>query len=66
MMCVVLILLLLRDVLSQGKKLKNWYIQEYTTGTTFGPNIKKTLEKISDDDNVKLDMTNKQATVYRY
>ena len=32
---------------AQGKKLKNWYIQEYTTGTTFE---KKTFEKISDDD----------------
>ena len=37
--------------LTQEKKLKNWYIQEYMTGTTFEPNIKKTLEKISDDDN---------------
>ena len=26
---------------TQEKKLKNWYIQEYTTGTTFEPNIKK-------------------------
>ena len=24
-----------------GKKLKNWYIQEYTTGTTFEPKFKK-------------------------
>ena len=24
---------------TQEKKLKNWYIQEYTTGTTFEPNI---------------------------
>ena len=23
----------------QEKKLKNWYIQEYTIGTTFEPNI---------------------------
>jgi len=30
---------------TQEKKLKNWYIQEYTTGTTFEPNILK-----SDDD----------------
>ena len=28
--------------LTQEKKLKNWYIQEYTTGTTFEPNILKT------------------------
>ena len=27
--------------LTQEKKLKNWYIQEYTTETTFEPNIKK-------------------------
>ena len=26
----------------QGKKLKNWYIQEYRTGTTFELNILKT------------------------
>ena len=25
--------------ISQEKKLKNWYIQEYTTGTTFEQNI---------------------------
>ena len=24
---------------TQEKKLKNWYIQEYTSGTTFEPNI---------------------------
>ena len=28
-----------------GKKLKNWYIQEYTTGTTFEPNIKKNVNE---------------------
>ena len=27
--------------MAQEKKLKNWYIQEYTTGTTFEPNIYK-------------------------
>ena len=26
---------------TQEKKLKNWYIQEYTSGTTFEPNIFK-------------------------
>ena len=26
---------------TQEKKLKNWYIQEYTTETTFEPNLKK-------------------------
>ena len=25
------------DIITQEKKLKNWYIQEYTTGTTFEP-----------------------------
>ena len=53
MMCVVLILLLLRDVLSQGKKLKNWYIQEYTTGTHLNKRNKRTRLTGSDDDNGK-------------
>ena len=26
---------------TQEKKLKNWYIQEHTTGTTFEPKFKK-------------------------
>ena len=29
---------------AQGKKLKNCYIQEYTTATTFEPRIKKKLD----------------------
>ena len=36
-----------RLVVSQEKKLKNWYIQEYTTGTTFEPNIKNIKKKVT-------------------
>ena len=39
-----------RTSFTQEKMLKNWYIQEYTTGTTFEPYLKKNVEKISDDD----------------
>ena len=32
--------------MTQGKKLKNWYIQEHTTGTTFEPkHFKNALTK---------------------
>ena len=46
--------------LSQEKKLKNWYIQEYTTGTTFEPNISK---KVTTTMVERVDMMKKQATV---
>ena len=49
--------------LSQEKKLKNWYIQEYTTGTTFEPNISK---KVTTTMVEKVDMMNKQVTVNTY
>ena len=49
--------------LSQEKKLKNWYIQEYTTGTTFEPNI---IKKSDNDNGGKLDITKTQATVLQY
>ena len=48
---------------AQEKKLKNWYIQEYTTGTTFEPNIRK---KGDNDDGGKLDIMKAQATVLQY
>ena len=38
---------------TQEKKLKNWYIQEYTTGTTFEPKIqKKPVTKMNTDNGV--------------
>ena len=49
--------------LSQEKKLKNWYIQEYTTETTFESNISK---KVTTTMVEKVDMMNKQATVNTY
>ena len=55
--------MLLKGFPAQEKKLKNWYIQEYTTGTTFE---QKTFEKIGDDDNGGFQQQSPQYTVYRY
>ena len=35
------IILFIYWINTQEKKLKNWYIQEHTTGTTFEPKFKK-------------------------
>ena len=48
---------------TQEKKLKNWYIQEYTTGTTFEQNISK---KVTTTMVEKVDMMNEPATVNTY
>ena len=51
----------------EGKMLKNLYIQDHTTGTTFEPkNLKKNVTKKENDHDWTLNIMNKQATVNRY
>ena len=52
--------------ITQEKKLKNWYIQEYTTGTTFEQKYLKTFEKISDDDDDGFQQQSPQRLVDKY
>ena len=42
---VALLYIYIYYYISQEKKLKNWYIQEYMTGTMFEPKIKKKTRK---------------------
>ena len=43
---IILSILFKTNHMTQGKKLKNWYIQEHKTGTTFEPeHFKNALTK---------------------
>ena len=50
----------------QEKKLKNWYIQEYTTGTTFEPKYFKTFEKKWRRDHGGFQQQSPQRLIDRY
>ena len=51
---------------TQEKKLKNWYIQEYTTETTFEQFLNKNDRKKSDDDNGEFQQQVPQRLVDEY
>ena len=44
---------------TQEKKLQNWYIQEYTTGTTFEPKLKKKKKRYEEVKVTMADFNNK-------
>ena len=51
---------------TQEKKLKNWYIQEHTTGTTFEPKLKKKIVTKMNIDNGDFQTQSPQRLVNKY